>query len=294
MSELDQAYRALAHEADTVRMAAPGDLRGRADRRTRLRVTAVAVAAAVAVGGAVFGTQWVLRADGTAPAPVPPGATGSPTPTSAPPSSTPPSSPPGTTPPATARPTTPPARSAPKSIPNSAFLQVADTNGDPPSDTGENLLPELCGATFASDRYIHLRRSRHLVYWKTASHDGRTPDGSFTQTITVYDPDRASRFLDEVRDAVASCPSDGDDRYRMVSAPRRGDESLMFEKRYPTKDVGGNPTGGDDVRLVSVVRVGDVVTIIYETGWEDGWSAEPDVMNTFSGKATSRIRSWLD
>lgn len=290
MSELNQVYRALAHEADTVPLAAPGALRARADRRTRLRVTAVAVAAAVAVGSAILGTQWIVRADGTAPPPLPPGTTQSATPP--PPTSAPPS-----TPPATARPTTPPpARNAPKSIPNSAFLQVADlsrgySDGDAPS---ENIMPTLCDATFASDRDIDLRRSRRLAYYNAGTPEGSTPDGTIMQTITVYDAGRASRFMDEVRDAVADCPSEGDDRYRMVSAPKRGDESLMFEKRYPTLDVEGNKTGGDDVRLISVVRVGDVVTILYETGWEDGWSAEQSVMNTFTTKATNRIRSWLD
>jgi hypothetical protein len=296
MSELDQAYRTLAQEADSVGLAAPGALRARADRRTRLRVTAVAVAAAVAVGSALAGTQWVLRADGTAP--LPPATTQSPTPppTSAAPTSAPPSSPPATTPPVTRTPTTPPARNTPTSIPNSAFLQDADVVGDEPvADVGsENILPDLCGATFASDRDVDLRRSRHITYWKSTTPEGNTPDGTFIQTIGVYEPDGASRFLAELRDAVADCPTDGDDRYRVVSAPKRGDESLMFEKRYPTKDVEGRPTGGDDVRLVSVVRIGDVVTILYETGWEDGWSAETDVVNSYTSKAVSRLQSWLD
>jgi hypothetical protein len=115
------------------------------------------------------------------------------------------------------------------------------------------------------------------------------------QTITVYDQDRASRFLDELRDAIADCRSEGDHRYRIVSAPKRGDESLMFEDRYPTVvPPEDTPTGGHDVRLISVVRIGDVVTILYETGWEAGWSADPDVMNSFTTKAVNRIRSWLD
>ncbi|BCB91278.1 hypothetical protein [Phytohabitans suffuscus] len=295
MSELDQAYRALSHEADTVRLAAPEALRSRGDRRARLKVAAVAVAAAVAVGGAVMGTGWVLRADGTSPAPLPPAATPSDTPappTSAPPATAPPT-PQGST---SAPPSTPPRNAAPKSIPNSAFLQMSDTNGrEPVVDTpGEDQLPPLCDATFASDRDVDLERSRRATYWKAPGREGYVPDGTFRQTIRVYGAGAASRFLGEVRAAVADCPADGNDRYRPVSAPRRGDESLMFELRYPTRSVEGDPTGGDDVRLVSVVRIGDVVTILYETGWEDGWSAEPDVVNAFTGKAVDRIRSWLD
>jgi hypothetical protein len=299
MSDLDRAYRALAREADAVGLAAPGALRGRADRRTRIRVTAAAVAAAVAVGGAVMGTQWVLRADGTVPPP-PPAVTGSPTPppTSAPPTSAPSTTPPATTtPPTKPPPTTPPPRTAPKSIPDSAFLQVADLSRGyvQPDTSTEEVLPSLCDATFAGDRSIDLRRTRRLTYYNSGTAEGSTPDGTIRQTITVYEPDRASRFLDELRDAIASCPTDGKHRYRVVYAPKRGDESLMFEDRYPTVDPAElQPTGGDDVRLISVVRMGDVVTILYETGWEAGWSADPDVMNSFTSKAVSRLLSWLD
>jgi len=295
MSELDRAYHALAHEADTVRLAAPDTLRARADRRTRLRVTAVAVAAAIAVGSALVGTQWVFRADGAAP--LPPGSTATatpPPPTSVAATSAPPSSTPATTPPATSA--DPTGRAAPKSIPNSAFLQVADTNGQEPvvDAESEDVLPALCEARFASDDDADLRRTRRVTYWKASGREGYVPDGTFRQTVTVYQPDGASRFLDEVRGAVEACPEDGDRQYRMLSAPEHGDESLTFEMRYPTVDVEGKATGGSDVRIVSVVRIGDIVTVLYETGWEDGWSAEPAVVNAFTGKAVTRLRSWLD
>lgn len=291
MNELDLAYRAIAHEADTVRLAAPDALRSRADRRTRVRVTAVAVAAAVAVGSAVAGTQWVFRADGTAPAPLPPAAT---------PSTTPPPPTPST-PPAPERststaPTTPPPPAAPTSIPNSAFLQAADTNGrEPVTDTpSEDVLPPLCGATFRTDRDLDLQRSRRVTYWTERRADGSVPDGTFRQTIRVYERDGASRFMDELREAVVGCPTDGDDRYSLVRGTGGGDESLMFERRYPTLDVDGSPTGGQDVRMVSAVRIGGVVTILHETGWEAGWSVERDTMEAFTAKAVLRLRSWLD
>ncbi|MDQ7910613.1 hypothetical protein RB614_39575 [Phytohabitans sp. ZYX-F-186] len=290
MSELDRAFRALSQRADTVRLAGPSALRARADRRTRVRVTAVTVAAAVAVGGAVVGTQWVFRAGGSSPAPLPPAATPSWTPPAPSASPTPRTSAPA--PP----PTTPSRPAAPKSIPNSAFLQVADTNGrEPVVDTpSEEIVPALCDARFASDRDVDLRRSRRVTYWNAPNREGYVPDGTFRQTISVYEAGRASRFLDELRAAVADCPTDGDRRHRLVSATERGDESLAFEVRYPTLDVEGRSTGGQDVRLVSVVRIGDVVTILYETGWEAGWSAEPAVVDGFTGKAVDRIRSWLD
>ena len=103
--------------------------------------------------------------------------------------------------------------------------------------------------------------------------------------------------MQELRDAVTACPTEQGDgityRHRVLSGTARGDESILVERRYPTRDVNGNPTGGDDVRLVSVVRTGAVVMVLYEQGWEDGWSAEPSVVDAFTGKAFSRLRSWL-
>jgi hypothetical protein len=43
-----------------------------------------------------------------------------------------------------------------------------------------------------------------------------------------------------------------------------------------------------------VVRTGAVVLVLYEQGWEDGWSAEQPVVDAITGKAFSRLRTWLD
>ncbi|GFJ93661.1 hypothetical protein [Phytohabitans rumicis] len=192
--------------------------------------------------------------------------------------------------------TTPPRRTPPKSVPNSAFLQITDTNGDVPVENldGEPVLPKLCDATFDSDDAIAVRRTRLITYWAEQRQDGQVPDGTFRQSITVYEPDQAARFLDELRAAVAGCPTQAERRYRLLSAPRHGDDSLVVEETYPTVDPDGKPTGGRDVRLVSVVRIGDVVTMLYEKGWEAGWSAEPDVVNAFTTKAVTRVESWLN
>ena len=82
-------------------------------------------------------------------------------------------------------------------------------------------------------------------------------------------------------------------RHRLLAPPAYGDEAILFEVRYPTRDDLGNPTGRDDVRLVSAVRVGDVVMVLYEQGWEAGWSAERTVVDQFTGVAVTRLRSWL-
>lgn len=294
MTDFDRAYRALAAEADTVHLTLPGDVRARADRRTRMRVVAAVAAAAIAVAGASGGSQWLLRADSGPP--VTPGgtptATLSPTPT--PPASTAPSTPAGSSPPTSsaAQPqvsasTT--GRARPKSIPDSAFMQDGMVDGL----LGDEILPELCDATYASDAKVQVRRSKHVTYQINPT-PGATPDGTFDQTITVYRSTGAREFMAQVRAAVANCAKDGNDRYKMVSAPKHGDDSFTFEKRYPTVDPDGKPIGGDDVRLISVVRLGDVVTVLYERGWEAGWSADPDAVASYTKKAVTRLNAWLD
>nr|MDT0660969.1 hypothetical protein [Micromonospora sp. DSM 115978] len=297
MTEFDRAYRALADEADTVPLAPPNDVRARGDRRTRMRVAAVVAAAAIAVGGTTGGTQWLLRADSGPP--VMPG--GTPTATLSPPPATPstPAATPSSATPSTAADPQASAsatgRPGPRSIPDSAFLQMADTNGDHPvMDTSSDYrLPELCGATYRSDANVEVRRTKHVTYW-TETEPGNVPDGTFHETITGYEAGAAEEFMTQLREAVGDCARDGDDRYTMVSAPKHGDDSFVFEKRYPAADMQGTPTGGDEVRLVSVVRVGDVVMVLHERGWEAGWSAEPDVVDTFTTKAMIRLNNWLD
>jgi hypothetical protein len=287
MTDFDRAYRALADEADTVHLAPPHDVRARGDRRTRTRIVAAVAATSIAVGGATGGTQWLLRADSGPP--VTPG--GTPTATLSPTPATP------SAPPSTSRPAiragvpeeSATGRAAPRAIPDSAFLQEGMVEGL----LGDAVLPELCGATYKSDAKIQVRRSKHVTYYVKPT-EGSTPDGTLNETITAYKSGAAKEFMAQLRSAVANCAKDGDDRYKMVSAPKHGDDSFMFEKRYPTVDPDGHPLGGDDVRLISVVRAGDVVMVLYEMGWEAGWSAEPDVVQNFTKKAVTRLSDWLD
>lgn len=297
MTDFERRFAALAQEADRVELAAPEAVRRRADRRTRVRIGVTLAAVAVLVGGIAAGGQAVLKADSTV---VPPGTSPSPSPSSpfSPPLS--PSSPPVSRPPSS--PSTAPVSPAPvvpKTIPDRAFLQLADTNGDqrPYSRPSDTMLPPLCGAKYASDAQIQVRRTMHIIYWKQRTAPGWTPDGTFDETITAYRSDGARRFMDQLRKAVRDCPSQVRDgrtyQQRLLSGTAYGDESILFEVRYPTFDVNGVPTGGTDVRLVSVVRVGAVVMVLYEQGWEMGWSAERPVVDAFTRTALTRLQSWL-
>src|SRR6266542_1163011 len=244
MNDLERAYAALAQDADTVRLTTSDALRGRADRRARIRLATGCAVLAVVVGATAVGAQWVLRSShGTPPGPS----------TSQSPSAEPPSPTPATSAPSSPAPTSPShTKPAPTTIPDSAFLQLADTNGEerPAPAPSDNMLPSLCGAKYVSDSSIQARRTMHITYWKGRHPVGTVPDGT--------------------------C-----------------DETMLIEMRYPTVDVEGRPTGGDDVRLISVVRIDGVVMVLYEQGWEAGWSAEGPVVDSFTRTAVSRLRAWL-
>jgi hypothetical protein len=298
MTDLERMYASLAQEVDTAMLAAPDTLRHRGDRRTRLRIAATAAAVAALVGGVAVGGQWALKADG-AHLPQPGSSTVTDAPAPAPTTSAP-VTPPTPSPTATGVTVPPAVPVPPKAIPPSAFLQVADLNGEeaPVERSSEDMLPALCGAKYASNASIQARKTMHLVYWIQRSQTGTVPDGTFDETITTYRSDGARQFMQELRSAVTACPTEkrGSDtvRSRVLSGSTVGDESFLVEQRYPVRDPEGKLTGGDEVRLVSVVRVGVVVMVLYEQGWEAGWSAERPVVETFTTKAMSRLEAWLN
>ena len=283
MSDFERMYASLSREADTVMLDTPDSLRRRGDRRSRIGVAAVVVAVAALVGGVAVGGQWILTARGTSDQP----GIGTSTSTSA------------TSSASVATTGTSPPPKVPKVIPGSAFLQLADTNGNEPlvERPSDNMLPKLCGAKYPSNSLIQARKTMHITYWASTSPPGTVPDGTFDETITTYQQNGADQFMRQLRDAVNACPTEQRDgltyRNRILSGTARGDETVLVEQRYPTRDVNGNPVGGDDVRLVSVVRMGAVVMVLYEQGWEDGFSAEQPVVDAFTGKAFSRLQSWL-
>jgi hypothetical protein len=301
MNDFQQSFTDLVRESDSVVLPPPEAVRGRADRRARLRVAVAVVGAVVAVAGIAAGAPVVL---GTQRTPGP-GATPSPTLERTTPS-TPPS---GPTPPSSAAPSpsaptsTSTARPAPTAIADRAFLQVADTNdGNTIGGSGitevpsDEMLPSLCGAKYASRSSLQARRTKNITYWATTRKPNEIPDGTFRQTITTYRPGGGASFMTELRRAVGACPREtvngATHRNRLVSGTSRGDDSVVVEVTYPARDPEGQPTGQQEVRLVSVVRIGDVVMVLYETGWESS-SADRAVVDRFTATAVSRLRAWL-
>ncbi|MBQ0991976.1 hypothetical protein [Micromonospora sp. H61] len=309
--ELSALYRSLSTVADGYELTHPESLRRFADRRARARVAGSTLAVALLVGGVAVGGRLAYPADGAAPlpppadtpGPLPTGATATPLPSTTPtPASTPSSPPPSrTTPSGTpSQPATGPAAPRPPtSIPDRAFFVLAAPNRTGLESSGEGpALPTLCGTRLPSDSAMVQRRGRYLAYKLPETPTGHVPDGSYRHTITIYRAGRADDALRELRQAVRGCPDQklSDDnrtwRQRLLASGAYGDGSVLFEMRAPMPDGMGEP-GTEEVRLVRAVRVGDVVTVLWEQGWEHTAAVRSQV-DADSRRAVAAIENWLD
>ncbi|MFD4206411.1 hypothetical protein ACFWRG_10535 [Micromonospora tulbaghiae] len=306
-SELHRYYRSLAADTDERVLPAPDRLRRSADRRARRRAALTVLAAAGLVAGTVAGSQLVLAA-GPGPDPVPPPAgTPTPRPSSAAPSVAP--SPttgsptlgrtPGSRSPVVT--TTPPAAATPTTVPDRAFFVLPAAND---AGTGNYfgpgpVLPALCGATPGDERVL-AQRARSLPYRRAGAPADEVPSGNYRHSITIYRSGGAGAALAELRAAVRACPEQPARgapsvtvRQRLLPDTGYGDESVLFETRTPYRDANGDPSGGDEVHLVRAVRSGDVVTVLWEQGWEST-STQRAQFDADSRRAVEAIRRWLD
>jgi hypothetical protein len=298
-NDVESMFASLSDDAGLARIDGPEVLRRRSDRRAVGRSVATVAAAAVLVAGVAVGTRLVL-ADQAAPRPVPADS-------SAPVVVVP------TTPPVTAT-TTPPVTSSapaatssspavhrppiPGSVPTRAFLSRADFNAvETPHDQSDSaVLPDLCGATYRTGD-VGVRDKRHAPYRGKGDGADVTPLASLDQTITVFRERGAQRYLDELRAAVADCPSQkrGRDivKYRLLTPADAGDESLLIEMSEPSRgDVGElDPDGSRSYDYCAVVRVGDTVTTLWATGWESQ-SPNRSELGGFAVRAAQRLQDW--
>ncbi|ADL48783.1 hypothetical protein [Micromonospora aurantiaca (nom. illeg.)] len=305
--ELHRYYRSLAADTDERVLPAPDRLRRSADRWARRRAAITVLAAAGLVAGTVAGSRLVLAA-GPGPVPVPPPAgTPTPRPSAAAPSVAPS---PTTPPPAVGRTsgsrspivtTTPPAAATPTTIPDRAFFVLPAAND---AGTGNYfgpgpVLPVLCGATPGDERVV-AQRARSLPYRRAGAPADEVPSGNYRHSITIYRSGGAGAALAELRGAVRACPEQPARgtpsvtvRQRLLPDSGYGDESVLFETRTPYRDANGDPSGGDEVHLVRAVRSGDVVTVLWEQGWEST-STQRAQFDADSRRAVEAIRRWLD
>ncbi|TDC33443.1 hypothetical protein E1211_19215 [Micromonospora sp. 15K316] len=308
--DLSDFYRSLAADADGHPLDGPGELRRRADRRARARAAGGVLVVALLVAGTATGTRLVLAADqgpvgppAGPPAPTVTAPTPSPSPVSPSPSRTTPSpagsasatAPRGGTPSTS---NTSPAPRTPTSIPDRAFFTPpASTTAAPPAfRQGDDVLPEFCGADL--DGRVVQTRSRVLTYHLTPNQpEGTVPYGIYRNSITIHRPGRADDWMDDVRQAVRECPEQEAaqgrfDRHRLLPGGDFGDEALLIEVREPAWEA-GEPAEGEVLRLIRVIRIGDVVTVLWEMGWE-GTSSDRRQVDDYSRRAEQAISNWLD
>ncbi|MEV0725581.1 hypothetical protein AB0I37_22710 [Micromonospora purpureochromogenes] len=303
--ELTGFYRSLAEDTDPRGLASPDLVRRYADRRARTRAALGVLTAAALVGGTAVGAQFVLTAGPATrvgppadtpapPSPVPSAPTPTPSATSPGPSGSASGQPTSTS---TARVGVPPPVRTPTSIPDSAFFALAAAN-----DTGAGagfgegqVLPALCGAEPGASGTVR-QRVRSVPFKLAGTPEGNIPDGLYRHSITIYRDGKAAAALDELRDAVRDCPEQPvgnvTSRQKLLPSSGYGDESVLFEMRKPFLDVNDQPTGDEEVRLIRAVRIGNVVTVLWEQGWEGSSSPKPQV-DADSRRAVLAIRNWL-
>ena len=197
--------------------------------------------------------------------------------------------------------TTPPAAATPTTIPDRAFFVLPAAND---AGTGNYfgpgpVLPVLCGASPGDERVV-AQRARSLPYRRAGASADEVPSGNYRHSITIYRSGGAGAALAELRAAVRACPEQPARgtppvtvRQRLLPDSGYGDESVLFETRTPYRDANGDPSGGDEVHLIRAVRVGDVVSLLWEQGWEST-STERAQFDADSRRAVEAVRRWLD
>jgi hypothetical protein len=182
-------------------------------------------------------------------------------------------------------------------IPASAFFVP------PPITSSDQVLPApvtnfvalwpLCGARYASDAQRTDHRGRHIFYYNPGAGGENIPEETVDHTISLYQSGAGPAAMQQIRAALQACPHDRRDGsvvdYTLLTAPSLGDEAMLIQETW-------NPQPGTKwipvTSLATVVRVGDVVTVLLFVGWE-GLNASPAVANDYTTRAVTAIEAWL-
>jgi len=200
-------------------------------------------------------------------------------------------------PPAVTATATPTVRTPAGPIPASAFFVPPPiTSSDqniPAPEQNYVALWSLCGARYASDAQRTDLRGRHLFYYSPGAGGENIPEGTVDNTISLYQPGSGPVAMQQIRAALQACPHDRRDGsvvdYKLLAAPSLGDEALLVQETW-------NPQPGTQwvpvTSLATIVRVGDVVTVLLFLGWE-GLNVDPAVANDYTTRAVRAIEAWL-
>ncbi|WP_026212178.1 hypothetical protein [Longispora albida] len=270
-SDLSKQLAALGTETDRLPVTGSADLRGRADRRARVRAVS-AIGAVAAVTAAVL--TWSAAAP-TAHGPLPPGTAPSATPVSASPAAPEPAQP---------------------SIPDAAMLQVSDLPAG--GTVGPPMTPRK---PYTSYRPCTTRgRSNDLpekaVRAVSASFPIGLPEGPrliATQVVTLHRPGGAEQYMDDVRYAIPRCSSTDPaapvrTTYEVVAEQFSREDSIIIRITHTSPVALGFPEIQTRVTYVAIFRSGDHVAVVEVSGFQ----MDEVPMNSvyqFSGPVSHRL-----
>jgi hypothetical protein len=268
-------------KADAFTAADPAALRQIGDRRGRVRLALVATA--MVVGVILAGSAWAL---------------GRPTALPVPPATHPAPSivvtPETTEPEATDTPQT--SCQDPHEIPYRAFLQPSD-GADPdaycaPPDPQYSEL-KLCQSGFGGGAGPVVRAiSMFINRTDPGAPTDTTPADYAHQTIMYFKGGGAHQYFGQLESAVVNCPTvkSGDLvlHNRIGKHGIAGDESFLVSVSFDF-EMGG--TQMSKTELAAVVRVRDMVTVVYGNGWEES-SADPALIQLLAKRAVTRLNAW--
>lgn len=207
-----------------------------------------------------------------------------------------------TSPPPAAIDAAPPSPSGPPPgapIPDSAFFAPpANRTHEQPEKPADGAadMPALCDANFPSDAKIGRQRSRHLTFFEVNAAPDTIPLGTVDHTIAVYQNGGATVAMAELRNAVAACPTDAQEdgvtlKYALLTPKNQGDDALLVQETWTPPADGTAPEAGPSKGLISIVRVGEVLTILKVYGWE-GIDADAAVTQSYTDLAVQAVKKW--
>ncbi|MEV6631985.1 hypothetical protein AB0M54_14655 [Actinoplanes sp. NPDC051470] len=187
----------------------------------------------------------------------------------------------------------------PSSIPARAFLRASDApgRGSTPERRDGGELPDFCGLSYEQTGRLGIRATQFMYITEKNPPPNSTPKGTVLEDIMVFRGDGADRFLDDLRAAVRSCPTETRGTVTVTNVLRGGlgvgDESILIERNQPAFGGDGEPTGDGTLhrRFWAAVRVGDSVAFVANSGWETA-SADRGDTAYLGSRAGFRLDAW--
>ncbi len=111
------------------------------------------------------------------------------------------------------------------------------------------------------------------------------------QFVGVHAPGGAAEQFDDVREALRRCPGglgQGQRRWTVLGSDLAGDESVLVRIDQQVSYGSGKPKTLS--HYSALARVGDVIVVVTDLGWEVGGGSE-ELVRDLIGKAVQRART---